>query len=320
MNVLRSALLIAAATLLAPTALVAQQADGVDPDESPFDDTDQEAPRRGQPRRQARNQPVEATVLDDALATASSRFRWSGEQVSYTIQILGDEVARTGFAIGFPEEREGYGTVIPVTGGATSVGFFALVYSMNDTAETLISPETGLPVFTTKTIDERDQVRTYEVTYLPDAYRAEVARIRSERTDEYARLTPSDLHDALSWFMDLRSRDLSVGNEYVYFVYDGWKLSRLTARVTQHLDVYTPIGFIPSAELSFTREVLSSSPALPWADTYYTLPPVYVVTDGPQDLGVGWFSLDERCLPVGTEIETPLGRLRVLVDGHQPPP
>lgn len=258
-------------------------------------------------------------VADDAIGTATDRFKWFGESLSYTITILGDEVARTGFSVGVPEEHPDYGFVVPIEGGAMSTGFFALIYPMNDTALTWVSPLTGLPVYTSKTIDEREQVRTYNVAYEHSEYRASVERIRDQRTDRYSRFGPSDLHDALSWILDLRSRDLSVGNSFVYYIYDGWKLSRLTARIERHTDVYTTLGFIPCAEMMFTREVLGSAPALPWADSFYTIPPVYVVTDGPEDLGIGWFSTDDRQLPVGTEIETPIGRLRVILDAWSPP-
>ncbi len=255
----------------------------------------------------------------DPTADAADRFRWFGEALGYTVSILGDEVARTGFSVGYPIEADGHGRVIPIEGGAYSTNFFAMVYPMNDTALTFIDPQTGLPIWTTKTIDERNQARTYEVSFEREVYRAEVERQRDGRTDRYARLGPSDLHDALSWILDLRSRDLSIGQSYVYYIYDGWKMIRLTVRVTRHTDVYTGLGFVRSAEMSFTREVLSSAPPLPWADSGFLIPPVYAVTDGPQDLGVGWFSLDERQLPVGTEIETPIGHLRVILDTWAPP-
>lgn len=253
-----------------------------------------------------------------AQQTWNQRFDWSNEGFVYTIEILGAEAARTSMNVGAVIEHEEYGRVIPVDGITVSVGFFGTVYPMRDTALTYVDVETGLPVWTSKTLDERNEVRTYDVAFHHDDFQAHVRRTREEGTRTYMRYGPSDLHDAMSWWIDLRSKDLSVGQEYVYHVYDGWKLSRLTCRVRRHHDVYTPMGFIESAEFSLTREVLASFPALPYADGI-PLPPVYEVTDGPMELGNMWISLDDRRLPVGAEIDAPIGYLRMLLERHEPP-
>ncbi|MFT5992217.1 MAG: hypothetical protein ACI82G_001214, partial [Bradymonadia bacterium] len=202
-------------------------------------------------------------------------------------------------------------------GLTNSVGFFNTVYPMRDVALTYLSPDTGLPVFASKELDERGEYRRYDVTYDQDIYRADVERTRNG-TQRYRRTVPSDLHDMMSWFIDLRSRDFSVGNEYVYHIYDGWKLSRLTVRIVDHEDIYTGLGFIPSARMRFTREVLASYSVLPFANEA-ALPPVYNVTDGPSNLGIGWFSLDDRRLPVGAEVDAPIGQLRMILQRHTPP-
>ncbi len=243
---------------------------------------------------------------------ARERFEWFGQSLHYSIEILGAEAARTAIQVGQPMEVENYGTVIPVDGLTVSVGFFGTVYPIHDTALTYLNPDTGLPVYSSKVLDERGEVRSYDVTYRQRDHRADVVRTRGG-TQRYYRLVPSDLHDAMSWMLDLRSRDLSVGAEYVYHVYDGWKLSRLTARITAHTDVYTAMGYIDCAEMTFTREVLASFALLPFADSA-PLPPVYEVTDGPIELGRGWFSIDERRLPVGVEIAAPIGDLRMIID------
>ncbi len=251
--------------------------------------------------------------------TADERFRWYGEEFIYNIQILGSDAARAAYQVGYPYEHEEHGWVTPLHAVATSTGFFGTIYPMNDTAETLVSPQTGLPLWTLKELDERGSQRSYEVSYDPDLFRANVIRTRSGREESYYRLGPSDTHDALSWIVDLRSRDMSLGSAYVYHIYDGWKLSRLTVRVVEHEPVYTGLGVLDCARLEFTREVLGSSNPLPFADDIVTLPPVYYVTDGPIDLGVGWFSLDDRRLPVGVQIESPLGHLDMILDEWTPP-
>lgn len=265
-----------------------------------------------------------ALLLAPRLAAAQSaesdwsdRFRWAGEELYYSIEMLGSESARCAIAIGAPIEHEEWGTVVPLDGLAVSVGFFANVYPMEDTALTYVDPTDGLPFFSSKVIDERAVVRQYEVVYEHDTFVSRITRI-AESTRRMGRYIPSDTHDALSWMIDLRSQDLSVGREYVYHIFDGWKLSRLTARIQRHTDIYTELGILDVAEVLYTREVLGSFHPLPYFDSA-VLPPVYSVTSGPEDLGIGWFSLDDRRLPVGVDIETPIGHLRMILDRHVAP-
>lgn len=258
-----------------------------------------------------------AQVSEYPQDTASERFRWQGEELFYSIEMLGSEAARCAVAVGHEIEHEEFGTVIPLEGLAISVGFFANVYEMEDMAETFLRPETGLPEWSAKSIDERGNYRRYEVGYDHDGFVATVNRI-ADTTRLQARYIPSDTHDAISWMLDLRSRDLAVGREYVYHIFDGWKLSRLSARIEEHTEVYTEIGILDVAQIRFTREVLGSFQALPYANAL-GLPPVYTVVDGPEELGIGWFGLDERRLPVGVDIATPIGSLRMILDRHVPP-
>jgi hypothetical protein len=244
---------------------------------------------------------------------AFDRFEWYGEELEYAIEILGSEAARSAVQVGYPQTDENGHTYTPVYGLAISIGFFGSVYPLEDSAETHLDTATGLPIWTSKTIDERDVLRIYEVDYEREGFRSRVNRTRDGIEAEYFRYTPTDLHDALSWIYDLRSRDLSVGAEYTYHIYDGWKLSRLTVRVEQHTEVYTELGFLPVAEMRFVREVLSSAAPLPWANQAVSLPPIYFVSGEADEIGVGWFGLDERRLPVGTQIDTPIGNMRLLL-------
>ncbi len=262
--------------------------------------------------------PAIAQADDLPQDSAEERFEWYGEELHYSIEMLGSEAARTAIAVGYPTEHEEHGLVVPVEGLSISVGFFANVYPMEDTAITYVAND-GLPVHSTKVIDERNRERSYAVSYETDRFVSEILRTEGESTRRTGRFIPSDTHDAMSWMLDLRSRDLSVGNEYVYHVFDGWKLSRLTARIEQHTEIYTEIGILDVAEMTFTREVLASHHPLPWADDTTLLPPVYVVSEGPSELGVGWFSLDDRRIPVGVDVETPIGHLRMIIDRHVAP-
>lgn len=266
------------------------------------------------------DEPEPSSAASPALLTegAFERFRWYGEELIYSVQILGSEGARAGLAAGFPEEVDGV-MVTPLHGLVQSVGLLAGVFSIDDTADTWIEPATGLPVRAVKELNERGQFRSYDVSYHQHLHRADVERVRDGRPGRFFRFVPSDLYDALSWIYDLRSRDFAVGNQYVYHIYDGWKLSRLTIRVVRHRIVITGMGNIQAAEVEFVREVLGSNQAIPWVATTVALPPVYLVNEAARRVGVGWISLDERRLPLGVAIDTPIGSIRILLDDHTPP-
>lgn len=246
--------------------------------------------------------------------TWSERFDSAGHEFYYSIRILGAEAGRAAFTIGGPVEIDGIGAVVPLQGMAVSVGFFAAVYPFENTALTYVNPENGLPFFSSKTIDESDALRRYEVTYNQEDFSSTVVRTRDERQSEFVRLGPSDLHDALSWIIDLRTRDFSTGSRYVYHVYDGWKLSRLTLEVVGQRRLYTDVGPYDAAEFRIWREVMTATRPLPWADDTSDLPPVYMVTDGPTDVGLGWFSNDDLRLPLAISITAPIGSLEMRLD------
>lgn len=276
------------------------------------------------PNRQAAPQAAEAQV--DAAAEAaqrhglnerpwSERNRFAGETLVYSVEILGGEAARAAISMGPIIQHEQHGRVIPLEGVSSSTGFFERMYPMRNVGETYLDPETGQPVFAEKIIRERGRERSYAVTYARNVYRADVRRVRDGRADGFRRYVPSDIHDGFSWIYDMRSRDLSVGHEFVYYVYDGWRLSRLTFQILSHERISTPIGVRDAAYFRVTRDVLESWPLLPWAERTAVLPPVFQPTMS-YTLGHGWISLDEQRVPIGVELDSPLGPIRMMVSRH----
>jgi hypothetical protein len=302
-------LLLMLAPLAVPTEASAQERDN---DTPWWDRTSDDGPRRAR-------RVDEAALADEGgllpTETWAERLNSEGAEFYYSLRILGAEAGRAAFTIGGPVETD-YGPVLPLQGMAVSVGFFAAVYPFENTAITYVDLDDGLPVWTEKVIDERDAHRVYAVTFDQDEFQADVARDRDGRMSEYSRYAPSDLHDALSWIVDIRTRPLEEGDIYVYHVYDGWKLSRLTCRVVDHTRMFTEFGMLPVIEMQFTREVMTSMAPLPWADDSTTLPPVYMLTDGPTDVGRGWFSNDELRLPIGVSITAPIGSMEMRLDRY----
>ncbi len=295
--------------LFVPPAADAQERDN---DTPWWDRTSDDGPRRAR-------RVDEAALADEGgllpTETWTDRFNADGQEFYYSLRILGAEAGRAAFTIGGPVDTD-YGPVLPLQGLAVSVGFFAALYPFENTAITYLNLESGLPVWTEKVIDERDANRVYAVSFRQDEFQADVTRNRDGRISDYSRFAPSDLHDALSWIVDIRTRPLNEGDVYIYHVYDGWKLSRLTCRVVEHTRMFTEFGMMPVIELQFTREVMTSMSPLPWANDSTTLPPVYMLTDGPTDVGRGWFSNDELRLPIGVSITAPIGSMEIRLDRY----
>lgn len=168
-------------------------------------------------------------------------------------------------------------------------------------------------------LTENNIERSYKVDYDGTHHRASVLRNRDGESRQFKRAVPSDIHDAFSWFMDLRSQDLSVGKRYEYFVFDGWKLSRLTAVVVRNGTSYCALGELPSAEVDLSREILASEPMLPYAVRGAELPPVYLEEEPMKKVGRAWFGTDERRIPIAIEVVTSLGPLGVRIERAQTP-
>lgn len=328
---MRSLLLVASllASALLPTVASAEdtanpEANGSGDQRRGAETTPQPTKRIGTPYRKTMVRPAnpaaalpEVSLPPLATETAAQRFAWSGEQLFYAIEFLGNKAIKAGLSVGAPTEVEKFGTVIPIQGLAASVGLLGAVYPIRDSALTYLDPVTGLPVWSEKVLAENNVERSYRVDYDGARHRASVLRNRDGESRQFKRAVPSDIHDAFSWFMDLRSQDLSVGERYTYFVFDGWKLSRLTAVVVRNGTSYCALGELPSAEVELTREVLASEPMLPYTVRGVNLPPVYLEEEPIKKVGRAWFGLDSRRLPIAIEVVTSLGPLGVRIERAQ---
>jgi hypothetical protein len=235
---------------------------------------------------------------DDAAPAGAVRFQ--GEELYYSLQFVGAQMARGALVMGHLEEVDGQ-QVVPVYGLAVTEGLAALVYPLRDEGNTLVSAETGLAISTSKDLQERGEHRRYDVVFHQGRYTADNTRLRYGVTSTYERIVPSDTHDAFSWVYSIRDQDLTPGTSVVYFVWDGWKLSRVTATVMDDDDdILVGDEFIHCRRINLYREVMESSRPLPFIQETAALPPALWVgdTSAGEQVGNLWLSTDERRLPV----------------------
>ena len=56
----------------------------------------------------------------------------------------------------------------------------------------------------------------------------------------------------------MRSKPLKNGDKYIFYVYDGWKLSRLHVKVVGREKTWTPLQYYQTIKIDIEREILNS--------------------------------------------------------------
>jgi hypothetical protein len=262
---------------------------------------------------------TEAPTVDASELNAGPvPFQWEGQQLTFDISALGGTVARCAYNIGYEDADDNLGSVIPLRGFCVTLGLLSAFVKFNYEGFVFADPETLYPVWGEKLLEDRGRSRTYETFYERRRFVAIVERVELARDSErqYRRWIPHDVYDILTWINHVRTRDLSVGEELVYYVFDGWKLRRLTMTVTRHVDFYLGEEHpsVRAAELDVDAEVLDPYPVAPWVPYNRTIPPVYLPRGGDDTkLGEAWFALEGSRVPLGLNLGTPFGKMRIRV-------
>jgi hypothetical protein len=252
----------------------------------------------------------------------SGTAAYAGEELYYSLEFFGAQMARGALVIGDLVEEEG-SSYLPIFGLAQTEGVAAMVYPMHDTGNTYIDPDSGLPIWSEKTLEERGELRRYEVDFDHDIYRSAITRLRDGRTSHYQRSMPSVTHDVLSWIYAIRQQDLTPGTVYVYFLYDGWKLSRVTATVQNDLeDILVGDEFISCRRISLLRDVMASSRSLPMVRDSVELPAAMWLNNTErygEQVGDIFISNDDRRLPIMMLFENELITAIARLSEYRPP-
>lgn len=255
------------------------------------------------------------------IALAEGLHQYQGEELYYSLEFMGAETARAALVVGDYTDRDGT-EVLPIYGLAETTGLAAMVYPMKDEGSTLAAPDTGRPLVKEVILNERGEYRRYEVSYAEDAYRASVTRLREGATSRYDRVLPRTSYDGLSWIFAVRQQDLTPETTSIYYIFDGWKLSRVHVTVSDDIDeIRVGDEYIDCARLTLYREVLSSAPPLPFIHETAILPPSMWIRDTAvgQQVGELWISADDRRLPVQIVFHNDLISATASLASYRPP-
>lgn len=245
-------------------------------------------------------------------------FSWQGQQLTFDISALGGTVARCAMNTGYTGIDSNLGEIVPLRGFCVTLGLMSAFLNFNYEGIVFANPETLEPIWGEKLLEDRGRSRTYETFYNREQLVAVVERREPQRDSQrqYRDWVPAQVYDILTWLQHVRTRDLSVGNEFVYYLYDGWKLRRVTMRVVRHVDFYLNDAnpAVRAAELDVDAETLDSYPAAPWIPFGVNVPPVFIARpDDSTKVGEAWFSLGDDRTPLGLNLGTPFGKMRLRV-------
>lgn len=233
-------------------------------------------------------------------------FRFAGEEFYYSIRLNGVEAMRVGVRAGEVKYRKGE-PYVPISGTAQSTGLFDTVYPIKDKANTFVHPTSLRPLRSEKYFDENGDTRTYKVDFSHDAYQARVERHKDERTRKFSAAIPGTTHDMISWFYELRSMEqFDIGTPVSFYVYDGWKLSRIHGKVAAKEDVLTPMGWFKAWRVDMTRDILNSR-------AQRRAEPVLRVREQAATDATLWVSRDANRLPIKVSADTPFGKTEAVL-------
>ena len=248
---------------------------------------------------------------DNKLAMAKANFPWEGEELFYKVKVNGSEAAHAVIRLGKVRSSKGK-PYIALSGKAKSIGLFHTIYPMDDRANTFIDPFTYQPLRSEKVFKEAGKGRTYEVDYSPLTYSANVhktihkdAKNPEDRKRRYTKALPNTTHDALTWFLELRDEDaFTTGQTLSYYIYDGWKLSRVDLEAMGEERVLTSMGWFTTMRFDIQREIVGTKRNL--VDKKPAEPTLSVIQQG-KPTGSLWISTDKRRLPVKLQMTSKYG-------------
>ncbi len=247
-------------------------------------------------------------------------FPWRGESMGYSVRHAGTgaELMQVNVAVGQLATADDGTQTIPITGSAVSVALARMFARVDDYSDTFIDPKTWLPIYATKDLKENDRHRTYHVWFWPEELYATAEKHVGKNVHKYNVPLPCDTRAAMTWVDQLVFRAIKEASQQARFIYDGWKLSRLTVVVQEKEEIWTPIGFYSAYRMDVYREKFDSF----WpqgALSGVLADPQLVLTDEKAFLGNAWVADDEFHTPIRLAIGTKLGDLDLIINQYTPP-
>lgn len=228
-------------------------------------------------------------LLWSAAATAQER----AEKFEYDVQWGYADVAQVDLQRGCP--RDGYR---PARLLARSLGVAEQIHSFEirlDSFADLVGRTLEGRTF----IEEQGVPRRYQTRFAADGSLRTQKHYKSKDSTVRLKLRPGT-YDLLSWFFALRAAPLQEGAAYSYFVWDGWKLTRVVAVVGGTERMWTPAGTFDARRVALSRERL-----------FHSGTKAYQTRSDVEPIGAIWFGPGPARTPVAMDFRAPVGMAKL---------
>lgn len=247
---------------------------------------------------------------------AHQNYPWQNEQAFYKVKINGADAVHAVLRVGKVSSAKNK-PYVPVSANAQSIGIFKSIMEIDDRANTFLNPQNHQPYRSEKRFKERAisqplKERMYRVDYNYANFMANVNKtINRTKKKTYVKAIPSKTHDGISWIFDLRTRkSFKAGEQLSYYIYDGWKLSRLDITVKKREKIFTVMGWRHAWKFDVKREVLNSR--FQRKNRKNTQPKLNVRTPA-KEVGSIWMTDDKQRLPVKLALEWKISKTTNMV-------
>jgi len=230
----------------------------------------------------------------------------AGEQITWSVTLLGVEGVRARLAVGQPGIEKGR-RVVAVAAQAESAGILAAVKKVRDSVSSWIDVESGIP---TRTISEVEMKgKTLEVQAIRRS-RQPVADLVVKRgkgareLKESKRLPSFETHDPLSAILVLRNWTAANGSRAVFTTLGGLRIWRTDVVVEGREELSGPLGKRQTIRIAgVSRRMIGNRPDRRHKPRTFTL----------------WLSEDPERIPLKIIATTEYGEILVSATSYEAP-
>lgn len=252
--------------------------------------------RRSRVRRYPMNRPK---GVDLSLPQFAGKPFKANERLHFNVMMFGQLAGETILAVGKEEIREGQ-RVLPLAGFLRGSPFLNKFYPINNSLHVWLDTKTYRPQRSEFSVDENLKKMSYTTRYKQDSRQITSLRVKKSKKMRRKHKVVSDVYEPLGCIYAIRAMDLSVGDEFNYYLFDGRKERLVTVKVLGEEDVSVPAGLYRAQKISISTKITGG---------FVTKA---MLKMAPRR-GTIWIANDEHRTPLKMIAETKLGPAEALL-------
>lgn len=243
-------------------------------------------------------------ITPSAHAQASDEPNTSGglpeqsEQLAYEVRFRGARVASIRHHLGCTTKNHRAAAMI-----ATSHGMAEDIHSFHIRLDSFFTPDSVTPMQGRTKITEEGKTRAYKSTFTSTPAVKVEAKIFDTQKRQQRYNLPDEGHDLLSWMLHLRAANTrwEKGQTQSYYIWDGWKLVQLEAKIAGQQILETPHGKYKTWAVDVKRTRMKYDKT---ANTFKS-------SAEPDKLGTLWFTTGADHILVGMDFDSRIGMANI---------